>query len=243
MIMHPILEVKNLSTKFGDQVIHHHLNLQVIDGEVLGIVGGSGSGKSVLLSYMIGLRPPQKGKVVYYSFDSKPGRQIGVLFQHGALISSLTVAENIMVPLREVAKLSPKLSYEIACLKIAMVGLPESTSGKYPSELSGGMIKRAALARALALDPRILFLDEPTSGLDPISAAGFDQLVRQLQEDLGVTVVMVTHDLDSLVQICDRIAVLVDQQVITGTVNEVAANPHPWVQDYFHGTRGERYFK
>lgn len=241
--MYPILEVKNLSTKFGTQVIHNHLNLQVLEGEVLGIVGGSGSGKSVLLSYMIGLKAPQKGKVVYLSFDSKPGQQIGVLFQHGALISSLTVAENVMVPLKEVAKLSPQLSYEIARLKIAMVGLPMETCEKYPSELSGGMIKRAALARALALDPRILFLDEPTSGLDPISAASFDQLVRQLQKDLGMTVVMVTHDLDSLVQICDRIAVLVDQKVITGTVKEVATNPHPWIQNYFHGTRGERYFK
>ncbi len=241
--MHPILEVQNLSTKFGPQVIHDQLNLHVFEGEVLGIVGGSGSGKSVLLSYMIGLNKPQKGKIIYHRLDRRPVSQMGVLFQHGALLSALTVAENIMIPLREVAKLSPRLSYEIAQLKIAMVGLPKETAEKYPSQLSGGMIKRAALARALAMDPRILFLDEPTSGLDPISAAGFDQLVRRLQKELGMTVVMVTHDLDSLVQICDRIAVLVDHKVITGTVNEVAKNPHPWIREYFHGTRGERYFR
>jgi phospholipid/cholesterol/gamma-HCH transport system ATP-binding protein len=241
--MHSILEIKNLTTKFGSQVVHNHLDLKVFDGEVLGIVGGSGSGKSVLLSYMIGLNKPQSGKIIYHGFEAKPVRQMGVLFQHGALISSLTVAENVMIPLREIAKLSPQLSYEIARLKIAMVGLPPVASEKYPSELSGGMIKRAALARALAMDPRILFLDEPTSGLDPISSASFDQLVRRLQKELGMTVVMITHDLDSLVQICDRIAVLIDQQVITGTVKEVASNPHPWIQEYFHGTRGERYFK
>jgi phospholipid/cholesterol/gamma-HCH transport system ATP-binding protein len=242
-MINPIIEVKNLKTKFGTQVVHKDLNLSVYSGEVLGIVGGSGSGKSVLLNIMIGLKKPQQGKIIYHTHPPRPSHHIGVLFQHGALISSLNVAENIMVPLREVAKLSPKLSYEIACLKLKMVGLPEETAQKSPSQLSGGMIKRVALARAIALDPMILFLDEPTSGLDPISAAGFDQLVRQLQKQLGMTVVMITHDLDSLVQICDRIAVLIDQHVITGTVNEIANTPHPWIQEYFHGTRGERYFK
>jgi phospholipid/cholesterol/gamma-HCH transport system ATP-binding protein len=241
--MTPLIEIRNLSTQFGSQVVHKNLNLEVFEGEVLGIVGGSGSGKSVLLTYMIGLKSPQHGKIIYHNLPPNAIQQMGVLFQHGALISSLTVAENVMIPLREVIKLSPQLSYEIARIKISMVGLPMEAGEKYPAELSGGMIKRAALARALALDPKILFLDEPTSGLDPISAAAFDQLVRRLQSEIGITVVMVTHDLDSLVQICDRIAVLVDKQVIAGTLNEVASLPHPWIKDYFHGTRGERYFR
>lgn len=239
----PLIQVKNLSTQFGKQIIHKNLNLDVMPAEVLGIVGGSGSGKSVLLNYMIGLKTPQQGKIIYHTDPPYPSTQIGVLFQHGALISSLTVAENIMAPLKEVAKLSEKLCQELALLKLDLVGLPLETATKYPSELSGGMIKRVALARALALDPEILFLDEPTSGLDPISAAAFDALIKQLRQQLQMAVVMVTHDLDSLVQICNRIAVLVDKQVIVGTVKEVAAVDHPWIKDYFHGSRGERYFR
>ncbi|WP_032112973.1 ABC transporter ATP-binding protein [Candidatus Paracaedibacter symbiosus] len=239
----PIIQVKNLSTKFGNQVVHNNLNLEVMPQEVLGIVGGSGSGKSVLLQYMIGLNKPQAGKIIYNTDPPYPSTQIGVLFQYGALISSLTVLENIMAPLKEVAKLSPNLMQELALLKLEMVGLSLETATKYPAELSGGMIKRVALARALALDPEILFLDEPTSGLDPISAASFDQLIKRLQQQLTMTVVMVTHDLDSLVQICNRVAVLVDHKIILGTVAEVAAVDHPWIKEYFHGTRGERYFQ
>lgn len=239
----PILQVENLVTKFGEQVVHEDLNLDVFAHEVLGIVGGSGSGKSVLLQYMIGLNKPQQGKIIYHTNPPYPSTQIGVLFQYGALISSLTVLENIMAPIKEVAKLSESLTKELALLKLEIVGLPLETHEKFPAQLSGGMIKRVALARALALDPEILFLDEPTSGLDPISAASFDQLIKRLQEQLKMTVVMVTHDLDSLVQICDRIAVLVDKKTITGTVAEVAAIDHPWIKDYFHGTRGERYFR
>lgn len=239
----PILQVENLGTKFGEQVVHEDLNLEVFAHEVLGIVGGSGSGKSVLLQYMIGLSKPQQGKIIYHTDPPYPSTQIGVLFQYGALISSLTVLENIMAPIKEVAKLSESLTKELALLKLEIVGLPLETHEKFPAQLSGGMIKRVALARALALDPEILFLDEPTSGLDPISAASFDQLIKRLQKQLKMTVVMVTHDLDSLVQICDRIAVLVDKKTITGSVAEVAAIDHPWIKDYFHGTRGERYFR
>lgn len=239
----PIIQIKNLSTKFGTQIVHDNLCLDIMPGEVLGIVGGSGSGKSVLLNYMIGLNKPQHGKILYHTTPPYPSTQIGVLFQHGALISSLTVMENIMAPIKEVAELSEKLCQELALLKLDMVGLPLETARKYPSELSGGMIKRVALARALALDPEVLFLDEPTSGLDPISSAAFDVLIKRLQQQLSMTVVMITHDLDSLVQICNRIAVLVDKKVIAGSVQEVAAVNHPWIKDYFHGTRGERYFR
>lgn len=239
----PIIQVQNLVTKFGEQVVHENLNLDILSQEVLGIVGGSGSGKSVLLQYMIGLNKPQQGKIIYHTNPPYPSTQIGVLFQYGALISSLTVLENIMAPIKEVTKLSESLTQELALLKLEIVGLPFETHEKFPAQLSGGMIKRVALARALALDPEILFLDEPTSGLDPISAASFDQLIKRLQKQLKMTVVMVTHDLDSLVQICDRIAVLVDKKTIAGTVSEVAAIDHPWIKDYFHGTRGERYFR
>lgn len=237
-----LIQVKNLSTKFGKQVVHDHVNLDVLPREVLGIVGGSGSGKSVLLKYMIGLEKPQKGKIIYHTDPPYPSTQIGVLFQYGALISSLTVLENIMAPLKEVARLSDTLMQDLGLLKLDMVGLPLDTYAKFPAQLSGGMIKRVALARALALDPEVLFLDEPTSGLDPISAASFDQLIKKLQQQLNMTVVMVTHDLDSLVQICNRVAVLVDHKVMAGTVAEVAAIDHPWIKGYFHGTRGERYF-
>lgn len=239
----PIIQVQELTTRFGTQLIHDKLNLDVMPGEVLGIVGGSGSGKSVLMRYMIGLNTPQSGKIIYNMTPLYPSTQIGVLFQSGALISSLTVLENIMAPMLEVAHLSPALSTQLAYMKLEMVGLPSDAGLKFPSQLSGGMIKRVALARALALDPEILFLDEPTSGLDPIGAGAFDQLIRRLQKELKITVIMITHDLDSLIQICDRIAVLVDHCVAVGTVQEVSQLDHPWIQEYFHGTRGERYFK
>ncbi len=241
--MTALIEIKHLSTTFGTQEVHKNISFDVYKGEVLGIVGGSGSGKSVLMTFMVGLIPPQKGTITYHLGTPFTPYQAGVLFQHGALISSLTVLENIMVPLKEVAGLPEKVAQDIGMLKIEMVGLPLDSAFKYPSQLSGGMIKRAALARALALDPPILFLDEPTSGLDPISAAAFDQLIKQLQQQLKITVVMVTHDLDSLVQICDRIAILVDKKVLIGPLDEIEKIDHPWIKDYFHGTRGERYFK
>lgn len=242
MVTSPIIQIQNLSTQFGSQVIHDCVSLNVLPGEVLGIVGGSGSGKSVLMRYMIGLEKPQSGKIIYHTTPPYPSTQVGVLFQYGALISSLTVLENIMTPMREVAHLSDKLSQELAEIKLEQVGLPLEAGAKFPSQLSGGMIKRAALARALALDPEILFLDEPTSGLDPIGANAFDQLINRLQNDLKITVVMITHDLDSLIQICDRVAVLVDHKIFVGEINEIAKMKHPWIQDYFHGSRGERYF-
>ncbi len=243
MTLRPIIEVKGLKTQFGKQVIHKNLNLTIYEGEVLGIVGGSGSGKSVLMRFMVGLEPLQAGTLTYYTTPPYPSTQVGVLFQSGALISSLTVIENIMVPMTEVAHLSYSLAYEIACAKIERVGLEAATAEKYPSQLSGGMIKRVSLARALALDPAILFLDEPTSGLDPIAAEGFDNLIKELQQELKITVVMITHDLDSLVVACDRVAVLVDQQVIAGTLKEVANADHPWIRDYFHGARGQHLFR
>ncbi len=239
----PIIEIKGLKTKFGKQVIHNNLDLTIFEGEVIGIVGGSGSGKSVLMRYMIGLEPLQAGKLIYYTTPAYPSSQVGVLFQAGALISSLTVLENIMIPLIEVARLSYGLAYEIAFSKIEKVGLSSEHMQKYPSQLSGGMIKRVALARALALDPAIVFLDEPTSGLDPIAAAGFDNLIKELQKELKITIVMITHDLDSLVTVCDRVAVLIDQQVRVGTLEEVARMDHPWIKEYFHGPRGQNMFK
>jgi len=241
--MTAIVQIKNLSTQFGTQVVHDDLSFDVHRGEVLGIVGGSGSGKSVLMTYMIGLLSPQSGTITYHLDRPFSPYLAGVLFQHGALISSLTVLENIMIPLKEVALIPDSLARDIGMLKIEMVGLPLDSAFKHPSQLSGGMIKRAALARALALDPPILYLDEPTSGLDPISAAAFDRLIRHLQKQLKITVVMITHDLDSLVQICDRIAVLVDKKVLIGSLDEIQKIEHPWIKDYFHGSRGERYFR
>lgn len=238
----PIIEIKGLNTKFGTQVVHKNLNLTINEGEVLAIVGGSGSGKSVLMRYLVGLDPLQSGSLTYHTSPPYPSSQVGVLFQAGALISSLTVIENIMIPMLEVAHLSYDLAYEIACSKIERVGLPAETGAKYPSQLSGGMIKRVGLARALALDPAIVFLDEPTSGLDPIAAAGFDNLIRELQQDLKITVVIITHDLETLVAVCNRVAILVDQHVIVGKLEEIANYDHPWIQNYFHGPRGEYLF-
>ena len=242
-----VIRITGLVNRFGAQVVHDQLDLEVRRGEVLGVVGGSGSGKSVLLRTIIGLNHPVAGRIEVLGEDTSvlgdAGKRAleqrwGVLFQDGALFSSLTVAQNIAVPLKEHTLLPPPLIEEIAAVKIDMVGLPPDASGKLPAQLSGGMRKRAGLARALALDPEILFLDEPTSGLDPIAAAGFDQLIGALQESLNLTVFMVTHDLDSLVAICDRIAVLVDKKVLVGSLGELLENPHPWVQSYFHGPRG-----
>jgi len=234
----PIIQLRNICTQFGPQVVHNKLALDIYEGEILALVGGSGSGKSVLLRLMLGLDQPKKGDILFP--NGKP--QIGVLFQYGALISSLNVIENISIPLREVAKTSKELAHELALVKIALVGLEADVASKYPSQLSGGMIKRVALARAIALDPAVLFLDEPTSGLDPISAAGIDELISELRQKLNITVVMVTHDLDSIAHICDRVAVLVDRHVIAGTIKEVACLDHPWIKSYFQGIRGRHLF-
>lgn len=242
-----IITIRGLTNRFGDQVIHQDLDLDVHRGEILGIVGGSGTGKSVLLRTITGLNKPRAGRIEVFGHDLakvSPSERIaleqrwGVLFQDGALFSSLTVAQNIEVPMKEHLSMPARLRDEIAALKIAMVGLPPEAGAKYPSELSGGMRKRAGLARSLALDPDLIFLDEPTAGLDPIGAANFDQLIRQLQENLGLTVFMVTHDLDSLHAICDRIAVLVDQRVlVVGPMADMLAHQHPWLREYFHGPR------
>jgi phospholipid/cholesterol/gamma-HCH transport system ATP-binding protein len=243
----PIIAVRGLRNQFGAQVIHDNLDLEVRRGEVLGVVGGSGTGKSVLLRTIVGLNRPRAGSIVVLGQDTATlgdaawealQQRWGVLFQSGALFSSLTVAQNIQVPMKEHTDLPPKLQSELTALKIELVGLPAEAGAKFPSELSGGMKKRAGLARSLALDPEILFLDEPTAGLDPIGAAAFDQLIRSLQQSLGLTVFMVTHDLDSLGAICDRIAVLVDKKVKVGTLAEHLKDDHPWIREYFHGPRG-----
>jgi phospholipid/cholesterol/gamma-HCH transport system ATP-binding protein len=243
----PAIHVQGLRTRFGTQVIHAGLDLEVRRGEVLGIVGGSGTGKSVLLRTILGLQRPEQGRIEVLGQElerlSDAARRAlqarqGVLFQDGALFSSLTVAQNIQTPLRERFQLPDRLLDQIAGLKLALVGLPVDACHKYPAELSGGMRKRAGLARALALDPEILFLDEPTAGLDPIGAGEFDRLIRSLQRSLGLTVVMVTHDLDSLLAICDRVAALVDKRAMLGTLDELYNRDHPWLRAYFHGPRG-----
>lgn len=240
------IRIRGLKTQFGTQVIHDGLDLDVFKGEVIGVVGGSGTGKSVMLREVVGLQRPSGGTIELLGTDvwrAPPTEsnmlrtRIGVLFQDGALFSSLTVAENIQVPMREHLDMPKSLMDELAALKIAMVGLPPEAGGKLPSQLSGGMRKRAGLARALSLDPEVVFLDEPTAGLDPIGAAAFDQLIRSLQQSLGLTVYMVTHDLDSLAAICDRIAALIDKQVLVGTMRELMRADHPWLQEYFHGPR------
>lgn len=243
-----VIEVHGLRSQFGPQVVHENLELNVERGTILGVVGGSGTGKSVLMRSVIGLRPPDAGSIKLLGQDLyrlgtrqriAVERRIGVLFQDGALFSSLTVAENISVPLLEHTDLTPFDARRLSTLKIALVGLPIDARDKYPSELSGGMRKRAALARALALDPEIVFLDEPTSGLDPISAAAFDELLRTLRDALGLTVYMNTHDLDSLHAVCDRVAVLADRRVVVmDTLARVERFDHPWVQSYFRGPRG-----
>ena len=246
-----LISVRDLVNRFGAPSVHENLDLDVYRGEILGVVGGSGTGKSVLLRTIVGLHRPAAGRIEVLGRDvaGLSEREMmalqqrwGVLFQNGALFSGLTVAENVAVPLKEHRRLTPALMSEFAALKIALVGLPPDAGAKYPAQLSGGMRKRAALARALALDPEILFLDEPTAGLDPIAAAGFDQLISSLRSSLGLTVFMVTHDLDSLKAICDRIAVLVDRRVSVGTLAEHMKNPHPWIQEYFTGPRARAAF-
>ena len=241
-----IIRIRGLENRFGLQVVHQGLDLDVRKGEVLGVVGGSGSGKSVLLKSIIGLQRPSGGTInvlgeelLAMDMDEIESlrTRVGVLFQDGALFSSLTVAENIQVPLREHLGLPLGLLDRIAAMKIAMVGLPAEAGAKLPSQLSGGMRKRAGLARALAMDPEILFLDEPTAGLDPIGAAAFDRLIHDMQQSLGLTVFMVTHDLDSLAAVCDRIAVLVDRKIRVATMQEHMKDDHPWIHSYFHGPR------
>jgi phospholipid/cholesterol/gamma-HCH transport system ATP-binding protein len=245
--METAIRIRGLVNRFGDRIIHDRLDLDVRRGEVLGVVGGSGSGKSVLLRSIIGLNRPAKGRIdVLGSELTGIGAEAlhrletrwGVLFQDGALFSSLTVAQNVQVPLKENLDLPRSLMDEIAAVKIAMVGLPPDAGAKIPAELSGGMRKRAGLARALALDPELLFLDEPTSGLDPIGASEFDTLLRDLHRSLRLTVFMVTHDLDSLYAVCDRVAALVDKRLKIGTIPELMRDPDPWIQAYFAGPRG-----
>ncbi len=242
-----VIEVRDLTVGFGQHVVLDHINLDVYRGEILGFVGGSGAGKSVLMRTIIGLLPKRGGTIRVFGIDLAAAtdterqaveRRWGVLFQQGALFSSLTVRENLQFPIREYLKVSQRLLDELVVAKLEMVGLDASVCEKYPSELSGGMTKRVALARALALDPDIVFLDEPTSGLDPIGAGDFDSLIATLQRTLGLTVFMVTHDLDSLHTVCNRIAVLAEGKVIAaGTMDTMLASNHPWLRAYFHGKR------
>lgn len=245
-----VIRVRDLVVGFGDKLVMDGLNLDVYRGEVLGFVGGSGQGKSVLTRAILGLVTPRAGTIRVFGQDrealSPTARRAleqrwGVLFQNGALFSGLTVKQNIQMPMRETRNMSQRLMDELAMLKIDLVGLAADAADKFPSELSGGMVKRAALARALALDPELLFLDEPTSGLDPIGAADFDELIATLQKTLGLTVFMVTHDLDSIYSICDRVAALADRRVIAaGALESLLTSEHPWLKAYFHGVRGER---
>ncbi len=246
----PVISVRDLVVGFGGTTVLDGASIDVFAGEILGFVGGSGAGKSVLMRAIIGLVPKRAGKIEVFGSDlatlnGRERRAIeqrwGVLFQHGALFSSLTALQNVQFPMREFLRLSPRLMEEIALAKLEMVGLNADVRGKYPSELSGGMIKRVALARALALDPDIVFLDEPTSGLDPIGSAEFDALIRTLQRTLGLSVFMVTHDLDSLHAVCDRIAVLFHGRVIAaGPIEAMLASEHPWLQSYFGGARSRQ---
>jgi phospholipid/cholesterol/gamma-HCH transport system ATP-binding protein len=243
-----IIRIRKLRNCFGPQCVHVDLDLDVCRGEILGVVGGSGTGKSVLLRSIVGLRHPTDGRIEVFGENitelsgvrrSVLERRFGVLFQRGALFSSLTVTENVALPLIEFAGLPRRDAEQLAQVKLALAGLPGSAGDKYPSSLSGGMVKRAALARALALDPEILFLDEPTAGLDPIGAAAFDNLIATLRNALGLTVFLVTHDLDTLYTICDRVAVLSQKKVlVVDSLDVVAATQDPWIQEYFHGPRG-----
>ncbi|MCD9085906.1 ABC transporter ATP-binding protein [Stenotrophomonas sp. SY1] len=244
----PAIRVHGLVNRFGSQVVHEGLDLDVRRGEILGVVGGSGTGKSVLMRSILGLRRPDAGQMEVLGIDARSDnpadrlrieRNTGVLFQDGALFSSLTVGENVQVPLKEHhPELDERWHYELALLKVKLAGLPADAINKLPSQLSGGMRKRAGLARALALDPPLLFLDEPTAGLDPIGAAAFDHLIKTLQEALGLTVFLITHDLDTLYAICDRVAVLADRKVIAcAPLPEIEQLDHPWIREYFHGPR------
>lgn len=245
---YPIV-IEGLTNRFGDYVVHENLSLKVKRGEILGVVGGSGSGKSVLMRSIIGLQMPDAGDIDVFGrsiTSADPDEHLGVrsrwgvLFQGGALFSTLTVGENVEVPLKQFyPEIGEELLHEIAGYKVRLSGLPAEATSKYPSELSGGMKKRAGLARALALDPELLFLDEPTAGLDPIGAAAFDRQTRDLTDTLGLTVFLITHDLDTLYEICDRVAVLADRKVIAvGTIPELLARDHEWIQEYFNGPRG-----
>ena len=245
----PIVEVRALTNRFGEQIVHEELDLSVRRGEILGVVGGSGTGKSVLMRSIIGLQVPAEGEIEVFGEpmidrDEEEAKHVrrrwGILFQGAALFSTLTVAENVQVPIREFYPgIEQPLLDEIAAYKIAMCGLPSDAGPKSPSELSGGMRKRAGIARALALDPELLFLDEPTAGLDPIGAAAFDQLICELRDALGLTVFLITHDLDTLYAICDRVAVIADRKVVAiGTIPELLALDHQWIQEYFRGPRG-----
>ncbi|TBW10147.1 ATP-binding cassette domain-containing protein [Azotobacter chroococcum subsp. isscasi] len=244
----PLIRVRGLVNRFGRQTVHDGLDLDIRRGEILGVVGGSGTGKSVLLRSIVGLRRPSAGRIELFGEDllslpaarrSRLERRFGVLFQQGALFTSLNLEENVALPLIEHAGLARPEARHLARLKLALAGLPAGAAGKYPDELSGGMIKRAALARALALDPEVLFLDEPTAGLDPIGAAAFDQLLLTLRDALGLSVFLVTHDLDTLYTSCDRVAVLAQKRVLVeGRLAVVAATDDPWIREYFHGPRG-----
>ncbi len=242
----PTISVRNLVNRFGNHVVHDGLNFDIFPREIVAVVGGNGTGKSVLLRTIVGLQKPTSGTVIIEDKDlSKLNREEalnvqrlwGVLFQKGALFSNLTVIENISFQLKEKTALDDASIRRLARMRVELVGLPTNAGEKYPSQLSGGMIKRAALARSLVLDPKILFLDEPTAGLDAVAAEGFDQLIRDLVDYLGISVFMITHDLDSLASICDRIAVLIDKKMKTGTLKDHLADPHPWLQEYFHGKR------
>lgn len=244
----PLIRIQGLVNHFGSLSVHENLDLDILQGEILGVVGGSGTGKSVLLQSIVGLHTPQAGRIEVVEENlqhlSPPTNTslacpFGVLFQQGALFSSLNLQENVALPLIELARLKRRDAEYLARVKLALAGLPKEAALKYPRELSGGMIKRAALARALALDPEILFLDEPTAGLDPIGAAAFDELIVTLRDALGLTVFLVTHDLDTLHAACDRVAVLADKRVLVADrLTVVAAHDNPWIHDYFNGPRG-----
>jgi phospholipid/cholesterol/gamma-HCH transport system ATP-binding protein len=240
-----IIQIRNLVNKFGKQAVHDNLCLDIRRDETLGVVGGSGTGKSVLLRSILSLHQPDGGTITVLGHEIRylqpgPFKQWGVLFQGGALLSGLTVQENVELPIALHSNMSRESRRELACLKIFMTGLTLQAASKYPNELSGGMRKRASLARALALDPKILFLDEPTAGLDPIAATEFDNLITYLQHNLDLTVVMVTHDVDSLFNICDRIAVLIDGGIVVDTPARIVHHPHPWIQSYFGDPRAAR---
>jgi len=246
----PLIEVSGLVNRFGSQVVHDHLDMTVEQGEVFGIVGGSGSGKSVLLRSILGLQRPRAGRVTMMGRDltqlstaelKSIKATYGVTFQQGALFSSLTVLQNVQLPMLEHLQLSPRALEELALLKVRLVGLSDEAARKYSAQLSGGMIKRAALARALALDPHLLMLDEPTAGLDPISAAAFDELLMDLRQQLGLTVIMITHDLDTIFRTCNRVGVIIDRKMTSDTLEAITRNPHPWIQAYFHGERAQRF--
>jgi phospholipid/cholesterol/gamma-HCH transport system ATP-binding protein len=247
--MRTLLEVQGIVNRFGSQVVHNGIDLQVYEGEIFGIIGGSGAGKSVLLRTILGLRKPDAGSVRFLGRElgSLSAAELhalkasyGVTFQEGALFSSLTVVQNVQLPMLEHLQLSARALDQLALLRVQLVGLPVEAALKYPAQLSGGMIKRAALARALALDPLLLFLDEPTSGLDPISASAFDELLIYLQHELKLTVVMITHDLDTIFRTCSRVGVIVDGRMISDTLAAIVNNPNPWIKSYFQGERGRR---